>query len=239
MGQLSPAAGQNALPPNSDFPKWYVKLGLLGVLNESSSKSVRATDRRHSRSRNWFGSRRRRPQEQLPGRGATYSNIVTAGIQAGYFFAQNWSLELTTGFPVWMTARISGFSGTAPVSGTELARILPSLVPMTIVYHFSQFGGVQPYLGAGIAPSFTLAARDGFSTGVSFNPTIGLILQGGVDYMFTRNLGLFVDVKKGFIDTTGRSTGIDLGPGATIATAGAIKTNFRPWLFTTGLVCRF
>jgi outer membrane protein W len=175
-GQVSQIAGENALSPNSDFPKWCVKLGLLGVLVQSSSNLYAQPIGDIAVPGIGLVPIGVGPQEQLPGRGATYSNLVTLGVQAGYFFAQNWSLELATGFPVWMTARISGFSGTAPVSGTELARILPSLAPMTIVYHFSQFGAAEPYLGAGIAPSFTLAAREGFSTGVSLNPAVSLIL---------------------------------------------------------------
>jgi hypothetical protein len=46
-GQVRHTTGENALPPNSDFgvvPKWYVRLGVLGVLNQSSS-NLRPTDR--------------------------------------------------------------------------------------------------------------------------------------------------------------------------------------------------
>ena len=80
------------------------------------------------------------------------------------------------------------------------------------VYHFTQFGAIQPYLGGGIVPSFELAVQDGFNTGGSFAPTVGLVAQAGSDYMFNRNWGVFLDVKKLFIWSTGKSTGFDLGP---------------------------
>jgi hypothetical protein len=98
-GQVSQTAGENALPPNSDFPKWYVKLGLLGVLNQSSSNLYAQTLGDIAVTGIGFVPIGVGPQEKLPGRGATYSNLVTVGVQAGYFFAQNWSLSYRLVFP--------------------------------------------------------------------------------------------------------------------------------------------
>ena len=112
----------------------------------------------------------------------------------------------------------------------HLLRLLP---PVRVAkYLFSRGGG-------GIVPSFELGFRDGFNTGGSFGPTVGLVAQAGSDYMFNRNWGVFLDVKKLFNWSTGKSTGFDLGPPiGTIPGAATIKTTFQPWLFSTGSSAR-
>jgi outer membrane protein W len=58
--------------------------------------------------------------------------------------------------------------------------------------------------------------------------------------MFNRNWGVFVDVKKLFIWSAGKSTGFDFGPPiGPIPGAATIKTSFQPWLFSTGVAYRF
>ena len=49
------------------------------------------------------------------------------------------------------------------------------------LYHFTQSGAFQPYLGGGLAAVFSFAKSDAFDTGVDVHPTAGLILQGGAD----------------------------------------------------------
>jgi outer membrane protein len=169
-------------------PRWYVRLGALGALDQS-----------------WSGLFAQQvagvvvpgiglvpvggfgPQVSLVGRGATYSSIFSASFQAGYFFTPNWSLEVASGVPLWLTIKITGFSATPPFSGAVLGKLLPGTVPITAVYHFTQLGAIQPYLGGGIVPSFEFAVQDGFNTGGYFKPTVGLVAQAGSDYMFNRN----------------------------------------------------
>ena len=237
-------SSQPAAPPGSvpeAAPRWYVKLGALGALNQSWSGLFAqpvaevAVPGIGLVPVGGFG-----PQLSLVGRGATYSSIFSASFQAGYFFTPNWSLEVSTAVPLWLTIKITGFPATPPSSGAVLGRLLPGVVPITAVYHFTQFGAIQPYLGGGIVPSFALAVQDGFNTGASFAPTVGFVAQAGADYMFNRNWGVFIDVKKLFIWSTGKSTGFDLGqPIGTIPAAATIKTTLQPWLFSTGVSYRF
>jgi outer membrane protein len=245
-GAVHPADLPNPpAPPTSPVPevapRWYVRLGALGALNQSWS-SLYAQPVTAVPVPTFglvpvggFG-----PQMSLIGRGATYSSVFSATFQGGYFFTPNWSLEVSSGVPLWLTIKITGFSPTPPFSGTVLGKLLPAVVPITGVYHFTQFGAVQPYLGAGIVPAFELAVQDGFNTGGWFEPTVGLVAQAGSDYMFNRNWGVFLDVKKLFIWSTGRSSGFDLGPPiGTIHGAATIKTTIQPWLFSTGVTYRF
>jgi outer membrane protein len=234
-----PAAPVSPAPEAA--PRWFVRLGALGALDQSWS-SLFAQPLAEVVVPGiglvpvgGFG-----PQVSLVGRGATYSSSFSASFQAGYFFTPNWSLEVSSGVPLWLTIKITGFSATPPFSGTVLSKLLPGVVPITAVYHFTQLGALQPYLGGGIVPSFELAVQDGFNTGGSFAPTVGLVAQAGSDYMFNRNWGVFLDVKKLFIWSTGKSTGFDLGPPiGTIPGAATIKTTFQPWLFSTGVTYRF
>jgi outer membrane protein len=232
-------------PPLSPVPEvaphWYVRLGAFGALNQSwSSLFAQPVAQVLVPGIGLVPVRGIGPEVSLVGRGATYTSIFSATFQAGYFFTPNWSLEVSTEVPLWLNIKITGFSPTPPFSGTVLGKLLPGVVPITGVYHFTQFGALQPYLGGGIVPSFELGFEDGFNTGGSFGPTVGLVAQAGSDYMFNRNWGVFLDVKKLFIWSTGKSTGFDLGPPiGTIPGAATIKTTFQPWLFSTGVTYRF
>jgi outer membrane protein len=232
-----------APPSNAAEPvsHWYVRLGALGALNQSWSSLFAqpimevAVPGIGLVPVGGFG-----PEVSLVGRGATYSSVFTAAFQAGYFLTPNWSLEVSSGVPLWLTIKITGFSPTPPFSGAVLGKLLPGVVPITAVYHFTQFGAIQPYLGAGIVPTFEFAVQDGFNTAGWFPPTVGLAAQAGADYMFNRNWGVFLDVKKLFIWSTGTSGGFDLGPPiGTIPGAATIKTTIQPWLFSTGVTYRF
>ncbi len=111
---------------------------------------------------------------------------------------------------------------------------MPAFIPVTALYHFNQFGAFQPYIGAGFAPVFALATRDEFDTGVTIDPTIGLVLQGGADVMIDQHWGWTFDVKKLFADATSHSTGIAGTP-----VVGEQKTTFQPWVLSTGVTYRF
>jgi outer membrane protein W len=182
------------------------------------------------------------PQLQIPGRNASYSNIYTVGVVGGYYFTPNWSVEVEGGFPVWSDVRVNGPvpPGGGPPAGTLLAKVMPAGIPITGVYHFTQFGSFQPYLGAGVLPTFALAVRDGYATGGSYQPALGVVVQGGFDFMFNQHWGVFFDAKQSVASTTGNASGINVGPPLGIVSASSwIKTNAKPVSFMTGLTYRF
>ena len=173
-------------------PHWYVRLGVLGGLDQSWSSLFAqqvagvVVPGIGLVPVSGFG-----PQVSLVGRGATYSSVFTASFQAGYFFTPNWSLEVAGAVPLWLTIKITGFSAAPPFSGAVLYKLLPG----AICYHrrlpLYAVRRTQPYLGGGIVPSFEFAVQDGFNTGGYFKPTVGLVAQAGADYMFSRNWGSF------------------------------------------------
>jgi outer membrane protein W len=228
--------------PATDAPDpltgWYVKAGAMGVLDRSSSNLYSQSTAGTIIPGIGTVPVGVGPQFQISGLGASYSNFAGLTIQGGYSFTPNWSVEVASGFPMWATVTVNGSSPTGPPSGTVLNKLLPASVPITGVYHFTQFGRFQPYLGAGIAPTFALAVRDGFNTGSTYQPALGVIVQGGFDYMFNQHWGVFVDAKQGFVGATGTSTGVNTAPSLG-PIAGTIKTNARPVSFSAGLAYHF
>ena len=194
------------------FTGWYVKLGAMGVLDRSSSNLYQQSTAGMIVPGIGAVPVGVGPELQVPGLGASYSNFAGVAIQGGYAFTPNWSVEVASGFPLWATVTIDGSSPQARLRARFSANCLPASVPITGVYHFTQFGSFQPYLGAGIAPTFALAVRDGYTTGTTYQPALGVVVQGGFDYMLNKHWGVFVDAKQGFVGATGNSTGVNTAP---------------------------
>jgi outer membrane protein len=175
----------------------------------------------------------------IPGANASIGDLVTLGVEAGYFVTQQISVEVAAGLPQWSHDTISNPlapPGTPP-SGTILAKVSPSAIPITVNYHFMNFGAFQPYVGAGFAPLFSARTHDGFVTGVSVQPTVGAVLAAGADVMIDRHWGVDFNVKKIFASVTSTGTGVVAAPGVPIAIIQ--KTQFQPWILSTGVTYRF
>jgi outer membrane protein len=236
----SQTAAPAPAPVLPDLSGWYVRVGAMGTLTQSSSNLFSQSIGSVNIPGVGLAPVGVGPEVQIPGRSETYSNFFSAAFEGGYSFTPNWSVEVGTGFPVWSTVRINGYSPDGPPSGTVLGRVMPGGVPITGVYRFTQFGKFQPYLGAGVSPTFAWAVQDGYATGTSYQSSLALILQGGFDYMFDNHWGLFFDVKQGFVGSSGNSTGINSGAPLGIVTfAGAFRTNAKPVTFATGISYRF
>ena len=226
---VSPPSAPVVLP---EVPvHWFVRIGLLGAVEQSSSKLYAQTTVAG------FGVG---PQLLLEGRDESFSNLLTIGVQGGYFVTPNWSVEIAGGFPVWQTAKITGYSPAGPAAGTVLSKSLPASLPITVAYHFTQFGALQPYLGGGVAPVFVLGQRDAYAVGATTEPSVALVLQGGFDYMFNQNWGAYFDAKKYFDRSIGKATSLNVGPPVgVIDVAASSVTNSQPWVLSTGVTYRF
>ena len=159
---------------------------------------------------------------------------VTPTIAIEYFVTNNISIETIAG----MTQHDVDTTAGIP-AGAELvsnAKLIPATV--TVKYHFD-LGGVKPYVGAG--PSYFLWVGDkpGAATlplGVTetnLSNEFGVALQAGFDVPLNdKGLGLSVDVKRYFIDTTARWY---------VGNTLAIETEHKldPWVISAGLSYRF
>jgi outer membrane protein len=159
---------------------------------------------------------------------------VTPTIAIEYFVTNNISIETIAG----MTQHDVDTTAGLP-AGAELvsnAKLIPATV--TAKYHFD-LGGLKPYVGAGPAYFLWVADDPGAATlplGVTetnLSNELGLALQAGFDLAVNdKGLGISVDVKRYFIDTTARWF---------VGNTLAIETEHKldPWVISAGLSYRF
>ena len=159
---------------------------------------------------------------------------VTPTIAIEYFVTNNVSIETIAG----MTQHDVDTTAGLP-AGAELvsnAKLIPATV--TAKYHFD-LGGLKPYVGAGPAYFLWVGDDPGAATlplGVTetnLSNELGLALQAGFDLPVNdTGLGISVDVKRYFIDTTARWF-----VGNTLAIETVHKLD--PWVISAGLSYRF
>jgi outer membrane protein len=139
-----------------------------------------------------------------------------------YFFTKNIAAELVLSYP----QRVEVKAGQTSL-GTVTA-LPPTLLAQ---YHFTDFGPLKPYVGAGINytrfGSRNLGSANAFSVETS---SIGYAAQVGADYMLTKNWGINLDVKYLQIKT-------DVINNTTNASAGTLKLS--PIATSVGVTYKF
>lgn len=149
-------------------------------------------------------------------------NKTIPELDVTYFFSKNIAAELVLSYPqrVEVTA-VSGSLGT-------VTALPPTLLAQ---YHFTQFGPLKPYVGAGINytrfGSRNLGGADDYSVEKS---SIGYAAQIGADYMLTKNWGINLDVKYIQIET-------DVIVNSSGASAGTLKLS--PIATSVGVTYKF
>ncbi|MFZ9396581.1 MAG: OmpW/AlkL family protein [Erythrobacter sp.] len=161
-------------------------------------------------------------------------NVVpTVAIE--YFFTNNVSVETIC----CMTQH--DVDGTTGLPGAELvsnARLIPAT--LTAKYHFD-VGAAKPYVGAGATYFLWVSDKPGAATTPApFNITdtdlsdeFGFVLQAGIDIPVSdKGLGISLDAKRYFVDTTARWYA-----GNTLV----IETEHKldPWVLSAGVSYRF
>lgn len=140
-------------------------------------------------------------------------------VDVTYFFNKNVAAELILTVPQEMTVSAGGNVGTF--------KALPPT--LTLQYHFTQFNGYKPYVGAGV--NYTKISHQNIGTngslGLSDHST-GLALQAGVDVPLNKQVSLNFDIKKVQIKT-------DVYSGTT--NTGTLKLD--PTLIGVGVGYRF
>jgi outer membrane protein len=121
-----------------------------------------------------------------------------------YFFNKNIAAELVLSYP----QRVEVKAGQTSL-GTVTA-LPPTLLAQ---YHFTQFGPLKPYVGAGI--NYTRFGSRELNNGSDFysveKSSVGYAAQIGADYMLTKNWGINLDVKYIQIKTDVLSAGVSAG----------------------------
>lgn len=131
----------------------------------------------------------------------TLNNKWIPEVDISYFITPNIAAELILTYP--QKHRL--YAGGAQI-GT-LKHLPPTL---TLQYHFTNFGPVKPYVGAGL--NYTRFSSVNLPAGVSIDKnSFGGALQVGVDIPVAKNISLNLDLKKVYIRTDVSAAGAKLG----------------------------
>ncbi len=166
----------------------------------------------------------------VPGAGATLSDDTALLAEIGYRFTPAWSLGVTVGVPPTTAAR--GTGAAAPFG--HLGDVKYGPLGLTAQYQFNTAGRLRPYVGAGAVYFKVFEDRDGSIERLKVDNAWGSIVQAGVDVRLSPRLGLFLDVKKLFLDTDAHGTLPALG-GAPVRA----DITLDPLVLQAGLVIDF
>jgi outer membrane protein len=198
-------------PPSSGF---YVNLGVAGLLFDTSA-SINAA-----------GS-------PLPGANLHASNNVTLGLGIGYFVTPDISLLALLGVPPETT-----LTGRGSLSGLTLGKVTYGPSMLTANYHFRQFGAFQPFLGAGMTYTIVFGTKDDVIVNLRVSNSIGAVVRGGFDVMFSDRWGAFFSVSKVFVTTKASGNVNPAIPTLGGAPASA-HVSFDPLILFSGVTYRF
>jgi outer membrane protein len=132
--------------------------------------------------------------------GLEANNKTIAEVDISYFFTKNVAAELILALPQNQTV----------MAGTTYLGTFTHLPPtLTVQYHFTDFKGFKPYVGAGV--NYT-KIKDNLNSGYSLDShSYGAALQVGVDVPLDKQWSLNLDVKKVYINTDVYSNGTRAG----------------------------
>jgi outer membrane protein len=157
-------------------------------------------------------------KDDIQGLDTGISNKTIPEVDITYFFSPNLAAELVLTYPQERDVSANG------VNIGTLKHLPPTL---SLQYHFTQFGAVKPYVGAGL--NYTHFSSVNLPPGLSIeNDSFGLSVGAGIDYALDAKWSLNADVKKVQMRT-------DLSSGST--NLGTIKVD--PWLIGFGVGYKF
>ena len=151
---------------------------------------------------------------QFNGAGTTISWAVMPTVSLGYYLNKNWSVEAIC------CVTPHHVQGTGSINGGSVIKTWVFPPTLTLVYHFTNFGAFQPYIGAGVnftaywgtragnnpfqiaTPGVTSAFNANTqlittytATGATITPSWGVAAQAGMDYMINKEWGWNLDAK--------------------------------------------
>jgi outer membrane protein len=187
---------------------WMIRVRALGVIPQESAKF-------------YTGG------VQISPLNANISASLVPELDITYFFTKNIAAELVLG----TTPPNISLRGVFDHYTVGRVWLLPPT--LTIQYHFTELGAFKPYIGAGVNYTFFYDEKaKGAFTSLNVQNQVGFALQAGFDYMFTKNWGVNVDVKKIWLQPDAKATLLGVVP----VTA---KVKIDPWLVGVGVTYRF
>jgi outer membrane protein len=144
------------------------------------------------------------------GLGLTVNNKTIPEFDISYFFTPNVAAELILTVPQKQTVHSSVLDANA---GT-FKHLPPTL---TLQYHFTNFQGFKPYVGAGFNyTKFSAVHLDAASAALSKSVTLdsnstGFAYQAGVDFPIDKQWSINLDIKKVALKTNVYANGVSQG----------------------------
>lgn len=159
----------------------------------------------------------------------------TPTVQIGRRLNENFAVVATVGLPPEIDA--SG-GGTAASFG-KLSEVKYGPSALTLQYQPWTDGWFRPYVGVGATYMIIFSTKDSILSNVEMKDDIAPVVELGADFMVNDGYGLFVELKKGWLETT--ATG-NVNPVAGPALAGAPvvgDAEIGPWVFSVGATFKF
>lgn len=138
----------------------------------------------------------------VPGADVKASSNNTAVFELGYDLAPDWRARLIIGVPP--TTKLTG---TGPLAGTgTLGKVKYGPAVLSLTYRLGNFGGVEPYVGAGINYTVVFKDKDGFINNLKVNSAFGSALQAGFEVPLADGWSIGLDARKIFVKTKANGT---------------------------------
>ena len=125
------------------------------------------------------------------------SEDTSLSLLGSYFFTPSLALELLASLPFEHAYVVSDAGGA--LGGGSTKHLPPTL---SLQYHFNSGGTIIPYVGAGINYTIFFSQKNDAAltsalggAKAELDDSVGYALQAGIDYMFTDNLFMNLDLR--------------------------------------------
>ena len=150
--------------------------------------------------------------------GLSINNKTFGEVDVTYFMSPNLAAELVLTTPQKQTVY---------ANGSEIGSFKHLPPSLLLQYHFTDFQGFKPYVGAGV--NYTRFSDVSLPAGVGLDShSWGLAFQAGLDIPLDRNWSINLDVKKAYIRSDVYVAGSSIG-----------RLKVDPVLYSVGLGYRF
>lgn len=169
----------------------------------------------------------------VPNASTRASDNTTLGMELGYDLSPLYSVRLTMGVPP--TTSVEGTGNLSASAGVPqpLAKVTYGPAVLSATWHPLGRSGFSPYLGAGLNYPIIFKVEDQYLVNVHATSKVGTALQLGADYAFDEKWGVFLDVKKLFIEVDVSANLPGGGPAATTT------AKLNPLVIQAGVSYRF
>jgi len=138
----------------------------------------------------------------VPGANVEASSNNTAVLEVGYDLTPDWRARLIIGVPP--TTKLTG-TGRLDGTGT-LGEVKYGPAVLSLTYRLGNFGGIEPYVGAGINYTIVFKSKDGFIKNLDVNSAFGSALQVGFEVPLDGGWSVGLDARKIFLKTKANGT---------------------------------